>query len=71
MTVVMGQLRGLADRAASRGAQALVLSRFSDDVPGELPGYLAAAEPDTAQQRRRRRQVTRRCFNGSRNTQPT
>ena len=47
MTVVMGQLRGLADRAASRGAQALVLSRFSDDVPGELPGYLAAAEPDT------------------------
>jgi Kef-type K+ transport system membrane component KefB len=47
MTVVMGQLRGLADRAASRGAQALVLSRFSDDVPGELPGYVAAAEPDT------------------------
>ena len=47
MTVVMGQLRGLADRAASRGAQALVLSRFSDDVPGELPGYLGAAEPDT------------------------
>jgi Kef-type K+ transport system membrane component KefB len=47
MTVVMGQLRGLADRAASRGTHALVLSRFSDDVPGELPGYLAAAEPDT------------------------
>ncbi len=47
MTVVMGQLRGLADRASSRGIQALVLSRFSDDVPGELPGYLAAAEPDT------------------------
>ncbi len=47
MTVVMGQLRALADRAAARGAQALVLSRFSDDVPGELPGYVAAAEPDT------------------------
>ena len=39
MTVAMGQLHALADRAASRGAQALVLSRFSDDVPGELPGY--------------------------------
>jgi hypothetical protein len=24
-----------------------VFSRFSDDVPGELPGYVAAAEPDT------------------------
>ncbi|MGH3217714.1 MAG: cation:proton antiporter [Streptosporangiaceae bacterium] len=32
MTKAMGQLRGLADRAASRGAQALVLSRFSDDT---------------------------------------
>jgi Kef-type K+ transport system membrane component KefB len=47
MTVVMGQLRALADRAGAHGAHALVLSRFSDDVPGELPGYLAAAEPDT------------------------
>jgi hypothetical protein len=24
-----------------------VLSRFSDDVPGELPAYVAAVEPDT------------------------
>lgn len=47
MTVVMGQLHGLAERAAARGAPALVLSRFSDDVPGELPAYVAAAEPDT------------------------
>jgi Kef-type K+ transport system membrane component KefB len=47
MTAVTGQLRGLADRAAARGAPALVLSRFSDDAPGELPGYVGAAEPDT------------------------
>jgi len=47
MTVVMGQLNTLAGRAAARGARALVFSRFSDDVPGELPGYVAAAEPDT------------------------
>jgi len=47
MTVVMGQLHDLAERASARGAPALVFSRFSDDVPGELPGYVAAAEPDT------------------------
>jgi Kef-type K+ transport system membrane component KefB len=52
MAAVMGQLNGLAERAAARGAAAhgapvRVLSRFSDDVPGELPGYVAAAEPDT------------------------
>jgi Kef-type K+ transport system membrane component KefB len=47
MAAVMGQLHGLAERAAARGAPALVFSRFSDDVPGELPGYVAAAEPDT------------------------
>jgi Kef-type K+ transport system membrane component KefB len=47
MTAVMGQLHELAERAAARGATALVLSRFSDDVPGELPAYVAAAEPDT------------------------
>jgi len=47
MTVIMGQLHALAERAATRGAQALVLSRFSDDVAGELAGYVAAAEPDT------------------------
>ncbi len=47
MTVVMRQLHELAERSAARGAQAVVLSRMSDDVPGELPSYLAAAEPDT------------------------
>ncbi len=47
MTAVMGELHRLTERAAARGARALALSRFSDDVPGELPGYVAAAEPDT------------------------
>jgi K+:H+ antiporter len=47
MMVAMGQLNALAARAADRGAPATVLSRFSDDVPGELPGYTAAVEPDT------------------------
>jgi len=47
MTAVMGQLHGLAERAKARGVPATVLSRFSDDVPGELAAYVAAAEPDT------------------------
>jgi hypothetical protein len=47
MTVVMGQLHTLTEHAAARGAAAIVLSRLSDDVPGELPAYVAAAEPDT------------------------
>jgi Universal stress protein family/Sodium/hydrogen exchanger family len=47
MTIVMGQLHALAERAASRGAPAVVLSRFSDDVAGELPAYVTGAEPDT------------------------
>jgi hypothetical protein len=47
MTLVMGQLHALAERASARGARATVLSRFSDDVPGELPAYVAAADPDT------------------------
>ena len=47
MTAVMSQLHDLSERAAARGARAVVLSRMSDDVPGELPAYLAAAEPDT------------------------
>jgi Kef-type K+ transport system membrane component KefB len=46
MTAIMGQLHALAERAAARGAQAVVFSRFSDDVTGELPAYVAAAEPD-------------------------
>jgi Kef-type K+ transport system membrane component KefB len=47
MTVIMGQLHTLAERAAARGAPATVLSRFSDDVAGELSAYVAAANPDT------------------------
>jgi hypothetical protein len=47
MTLVMGQLHALAERAAARGAPATVLSRFSDDVAGELSAYVTAAEPDT------------------------
>jgi hypothetical protein len=47
MTAVMSQLHELAGRAAARGASALVRSRFSDDVPGELSAYVAAAGPDT------------------------
>ena len=47
MTLVMGQLHALAERAAARGAPATVLSRFSEDVAGELSAYVVAAEPDT------------------------
>src|SRR5579863_6969721 len=47
MTLVMGQLHALAERASARGAPATVLSRFSDDVAGELSAYVVAAEPDT------------------------
>jgi Kef-type K+ transport system membrane component KefB len=47
MTVVMGQLHTLVERAAARGARATVLSRMSDDVAAELSAYVAAAEPDT------------------------
>ena len=47
MTLVMGQLHALVERAAARGATATVLSRFSDDVADELSAYVAAAEPDT------------------------
>ncbi len=47
MTAVMSQLHAFAERAAIRGVQAVVFSRFSDDVAGELPAYVAAAEPDT------------------------
>ena len=46
MTVVMGRLHALAERAAARGVPATVLSRFSEDVANELPIYVAAAEPD-------------------------
>jgi hypothetical protein len=40
-------LQALADRASARGVSAVVRSWFSQDIAGELPGYVAAAEPDT------------------------
>lgn len=47
MTATMKQLKALAARAADRGVATAVQSRFSNDVPGELAGYVTAAEPDT------------------------
>jgi Kef-type K+ transport system membrane component KefB len=47
MTRTMGELNALTERAAARGVQTVVQSRFSDNVTGELPGYVAGAEPDT------------------------
>jgi hypothetical protein len=40
-------LRGGPDRASARGVAAVVQSRFSQDIAAELPGYVAAAKPDT------------------------
>jgi Sodium/hydrogen exchanger family len=42
-----GNLQALADRASARGVSAVVRSRPSQDIAAELPGYVAAAEPDT------------------------
>jgi hypothetical protein len=42
-----GDLKALADRASARGVSAVVRSRSSQDIAAELPGYVAAAEPDT------------------------
>ncbi len=47
LTRTMGELQVLAELASERGVKAVVQSRFSEDVAGELPGYVAAAEPDT------------------------
>ena len=47
ITRTMGKLQALADRASARGVPAVVQSRFSEDIAAELPGYVAAAEPDT------------------------
>jgi hypothetical protein len=46
-TRTTGSLQALADRASARGVSAVVRSRFSQDIAVELPGYVAAAEPDT------------------------
>jgi Kef-type K+ transport system membrane component KefB len=47
LTETMSRLEGLAARARQHGVPAVVQSRFSDDITGELPGYVAAAAPDT------------------------
>jgi Kef-type K+ transport system membrane component KefB len=47
MTETMDKLHQLAGLAAPRGVPVTVQSRFSDNVAAELPGYLAAADPDT------------------------
>jgi Kef-type K+ transport system membrane component KefB len=46
-TRTTGDLQALADRAAARGVSAVVRSWISQDITAELPGYVAAAEPDT------------------------
>jgi Kef-type K+ transport system membrane component KefB len=47
MTQTMAVLHQLAARAEGPGVQAVVQSRFSDDVAAELPDYIAASDPDT------------------------
>ncbi len=47
MTRATGELQALDDWASARGVPAVVQSRFSQDIAAELPGYLAAAAPDT------------------------
>jgi Kef-type K+ transport system membrane component KefB len=47
ITRAKGKLQELADRVSARGVPAVVQSRFSQDIAAELPGYVAAAEPDT------------------------
>jgi Kef-type K+ transport system membrane component KefB len=47
MTRTTEKLQVLADRASARGVPAVVQSRFSQDIAAELPGYVAAAQPDT------------------------
>lgn len=42
-----GELQALKDRASARGVQAVVRSEFCRDIAAELPGYVAAAGPDT------------------------
>jgi len=46
-TSAKGKLQALAERASARGVATVVQSRFSQDIAAELPGYVAAAEPDT------------------------
>jgi len=47
ITRAEGRLQALADLVSARGVPAVVQSRFSQDIAAELPGYVAAAKPDT------------------------
>jgi Kef-type K+ transport system membrane component KefB len=47
LEITRGKLQALADRVSARRVPAVVQSGFSQDVAAELPGYVAAAEPDT------------------------
>ena len=47
ITRAKGKLQALADRVSAGGVPAVVQSRFSQDIAAELPGYVAAAKPDT------------------------
>ncbi|HET9893983.1 MAG TPA: cation:proton antiporter [Streptosporangiaceae bacterium] len=47
MTQTIDELKRLAAKAEKRGVTTRVQSRFSDNVGAELPGYIAAADPDT------------------------
>jgi hypothetical protein len=46
-TTTTGNLQALADQVSARGLSAVVRSRLSQDIAAELPGYVAAAKPDT------------------------
>jgi len=47
MTQTMRKLHDLSVRAAERAVICVVQARFSDDVTEELPGFVAAAQPQT------------------------
>jgi hypothetical protein len=47
VTGTTGKLEALADRASARGVPAVVRSWVSQDFAAGLPGYVAAAGPDT------------------------
>src|SRR5207245_8187531 len=47
VTSTTGKLQELADRASARGVQTDVRPWVSQDIPADLPGYVAAARPDT------------------------
>ncbi|MFC6083817.1 cation:proton antiporter [Sphaerisporangium aureirubrum] len=46
MTKALGGLEEMAAQARGSGAEARVVSRFSSDVPAELPGLVLSAHPD-------------------------